>query len=116
MSGDNQRITLSIPRFSPEAKKLASDIAASLFTFNIHGKNENYLPSEVTDEMIRNEANRIASIQDPAVRANEIFLCICGAVLMIKNCQKVAGEVAQASDEMEELFRVLSRMKSWQRD
>jgi hypothetical protein len=96
MSEERKRVRLDItlPQITPRGKKRAQDVANATFVFTVDGTDEVFAPSEVTEGLLRREAERIAAITDPQSRANEMFHCMASCVQMVAEAQKLGSEFA----------------------
>jgi hypothetical protein len=112
---DEQRqhinLQLNVPLITPFGKQAAKEIANAKLIFDVDGKKEQFLIYEVTPEVLKTEATRIASIQDTQLRDNAILECLHGCVYMMANCQKIASEYCRIADELQTLAQQLEVMQ-----
>ena len=112
MSDEFAPLEIHIPQVSPEGKLAAQKIANAMFRFEVDGKWEEFRPEEITAELLRSEATRIAGVTDLTARAAELYDCMCAMVEMVTDAQILAMGYAQIADELAELRRFLTTVKT----
>lgn len=100
MNEQRYNMTIQLPQFTAKGKKAATDLASAYFTFEIDGKSEQFLPSEITPDLIRGEIKRILAIADDNTRESELFQTIFACVQLVAHAQILGSEVAVMADEL----------------
>lgn len=115
---DDITLGLTLPKISPAGKKAATDIANAAVSFGSDEAEDRYLISELTPDVIRAEADRIAAIPESRRRSTEFFDCLWPCIAILQDSQRLALEYATVADELaisaqqaEVLFRALRSLR-----
>lgn len=97
---DPKHVVITLPQVTPKVHKLALKVAAARFQFqNADGSGDYRIP-EITADMLKAEARRIADIQDSQKRATEVFQCLTACLRLVEESQELADDVCVLADEL----------------
>lgn len=105
------KLTLTAPQITEAGKKLAMEIVKATMILEIDGKKEPYLVSELTPDLVKKDAERIADLENVQQRASELFGCMWTGLRLVADCQALATEFVHIADELHTLGKQLEAMQ-----
>jgi hypothetical protein len=103
---------ITLPGITEQGRKAAKDIAEACVKFD--GGEEKRI-SETTIDEWRKESERIAGIEDPSQRVEQIFGILAISAAIVRDCQKLARahlEIATALDTANSQMDLLRRVST----
>ncbi len=105
---------ISVPELDPAFKRDALSFANAFeCILTIDGKPQGFMISELTEDQLRLEAKRIATISSRQRREREIFDLIGANLVSILKAQEIVRAFLAHDDALQGLFQFLSQVEAY---